>query len=115
MGVLGFLSLDVLSKHVHPPTSGNYGLSDIVQALRWIQLNIEHFGGDPTAVTLFGHRAGKNSKNLLQFVLQLLFFRCDFGYGFGHCAGSEHSVQASMGVVRRRNLSREAVDRVRNG
>lgn len=59
LGVLGFLSLDVLSRHVHPPTSGNYGLSDIVQALRWIQLNIQHFGGDANAVTLFGHRAGK--------------------------------------------------------
>lgn len=58
LGVLGFLALDSLSKSVHPPTSGNYGLSDIVEALRWIQLNIEHFGGDPRAVTLFGHNAG---------------------------------------------------------
>lgn len=58
LGVFGFLSLDVLSQSVHPPTSGNYGLSDIIAALKWIQLNIVHFGGDPKAVTLFGHRAG---------------------------------------------------------
>lgn len=58
VGSLGFLALEVLSKATHPPTSGNYGLSDIIQALKWVQLNIQHFGGDPKAVTLFGHRAG---------------------------------------------------------
>lgn len=58
MGALGFMALDILSKDVYPFTSGNYGLSDIIEALKWIQLNIEHFGGDPKQVTLFGHRAG---------------------------------------------------------
>lgn len=58
VGVLGFLALESLSKSVRPPTSGNYALSDILAALRWIQLNIVNFGGNPKAVTLFGHRAG---------------------------------------------------------
>lgn len=58
LGVLGFLALDELSKSTHPPTSGNYGLTDIIAALKWVQLNIVHFGGNPKAVTLFGHRAG---------------------------------------------------------
>lgn len=58
LGVLGFLALETLSQSVHPPTSGNYGLSDIIAVLRWVQLNIIHFGGSPKAVTLFGHRAG---------------------------------------------------------
>lgn len=58
MGALGFLSLEILSKDVYPHTSGNYGLSDILQALNWIQLNIQHFGGNPKSVTLFGHKAG---------------------------------------------------------
>lgn len=59
MGVLGFLALEMLTKAEYPHTSGNYGLSDIVQALHWIQLNIQNFGGNPKAVTLFGHKAGK--------------------------------------------------------
>ncbi|KAI4462555.1 carboxylesterase [Holotrichia oblita] len=41
-----------------PHISGNYALSDIMQALEWVRLNIEHFGGNSSAVTLFGHRAG---------------------------------------------------------
>lgn len=58
VGVFGFLALDILSKSTHPPTSGNYGLSDILAVLKWVNLNIHHFGGNPKAVTLFGHRAG---------------------------------------------------------
>ncbi|XP_044748402.1 neurotactin isoform X2 [Coccinella septempunctata] len=58
LGVLGFLALDILSNDEYPHRSGNYGLSDILEALKWVQLNIEHFGGDPNSVTLFGYRAG---------------------------------------------------------
>ncbi|XP_074037555.1 neurotactin-like [Leptinotarsa decemlineata] len=58
LGALGFLALKALSESDYPKTSGNYGLSDILAALKWVQLNIEHFGGDKKAVTIFGHRAG---------------------------------------------------------
>jgi len=58
LGVLGFLAAEALKKDIHPPTSGNYGLSDIVVALKWIGRNIEGFGGDKDSVTLLGHRAG---------------------------------------------------------
>ncbi|PSN39532.1 hypothetical protein C0J52_12388 [Blattella germanica] len=58
LGVLGFLAAEAIKRDNHPPTSGNYGLSDIIEALNWIQLNIEHFGGDKNSVTVLGHRAG---------------------------------------------------------
>uniref|UniRef100_A0A1B0CB37 Carboxylesterase type B domain-containing protein n=1 Tax=Lutzomyia longipalpis TaxID=7200 RepID=A0A1B0CB37_LUTLO len=58
VGAFGFLALDALSRSTHPPRSGNYGLSDIITALKWIKINIVNFGGDANSVTLFGHRAG---------------------------------------------------------
>lgn len=58
LGIFGFLAAEPISRASHPPISGNYGLSDILAALHWVQLNIEHFGGNKSSVTLWGHRAG---------------------------------------------------------
>jgi len=57
-GVLGFLRHDEISKTSTPPTSGNYGLGDLITALKWVQSNIEHFGGDNSRVTVLGHKQG---------------------------------------------------------
>lgn len=70
LGPFGFLSLDILSKSRYPPTSGNYGLSDLLVALKWVNLNIKHFGGDPQSVTLLGHRAGATLTAALTTVSQ---------------------------------------------
>lgn len=55
LGVLGFMSLGT------PEYSGNQGLKDQQLALKWIQLNIRRFGGDPTGITIFGQSAGSAS------------------------------------------------------
>ncbi|XP_035227237.1 neuroligin-4, X-linked-like [Stegodyphus dumicola] len=44
---------------------GNYGLTDQVAALHWVQENIAEFGGDPKNVTLFGQGHGAACINFL--------------------------------------------------
>lgn len=58
LGIFGFLALPELSAESAQHTSGNYGLLDVLAALRWIHTNIAAFGGDPAAVTLAGQSAG---------------------------------------------------------
>ncbi|NXY72696.1 SASB hydrolase, partial [Glareola pratincola] len=55
LGLLGFFNTG--DEHAR----GNWAFLDQVAALRWIQENIEHFGGDPGSVTLFGVSAGSCS------------------------------------------------------
>ena len=45
--------------------SGNFGLLDIIHALKWVQKNIERFGGDRTNVTLSGESSGASNVALL--------------------------------------------------
>lgn len=55
LGVFGFLSSgDKYSK-------GNFGLKDQNMALKWLQSNINSFGGDPDKVTLMGDSCGAAS------------------------------------------------------
>ncbi|XP_043505607.1 juvenile hormone esterase-like [Polistes fuscatus] len=59
LGPFGFFSL---GNSIAP---GNYGLKDIVMALKWVQQNIESFGGDRNSVTLMGSSSGAASTHIL--------------------------------------------------
>jgi para-nitrobenzyl esterase len=54
LGALGFLSVpDILP--------GNLGILDQIAALRWVQENIETFGGNPDNVTVMGQSGGAHN------------------------------------------------------
>ena len=38
--------------------SVNVGMTDLVAALKWVQENIENFGGDPDRVMIYGQSGG---------------------------------------------------------
>jgi len=61
LGALGFLAVPELG------ITGNYGVLDQRQALRWVAENIAAFGGDPRKVTIFGESAGAMSVGLHLF------------------------------------------------
>lgn len=65
LGVFGFLTHPELTAESPHGVSGNYGILDQIESLKWIKKNIAQFGGDPDNVTIFGQSAGAGSVKTL--------------------------------------------------
>ena len=65
LGIFGFMTYPELSAESPHHVSGNYGILDQIQLLKWIKENIAQFGGDPDNVTIFGQSAGAGSVRTL--------------------------------------------------
>jgi para-nitrobenzyl esterase len=64
LGVFGFMTTAEMAKEANG-AAGDYGILDIIAAMRWVQANIKQFGGDPGNVTIFGESAGSMAVSLL--------------------------------------------------
>jgi len=103
LGALGFMAHPELAAESPHRVSGNYGLMDQAEALRWVQRNIAAFGGDPGNVTIFGQSAGAMSvfSQLVSPLTEGLFHRAigqsGSGFLFLH-PGATVALAEQMGV-----------------
>ena len=59
LDLMGFFSTpEIWNDAENPGNYGNFGIGDAVTALKWVQANIKHFGGDPSSVTVVGESSG---------------------------------------------------------
>jgi para-nitrobenzyl esterase len=64
LGLMGYLYLGDLGGEEYA-TSGNQGMLDIRDALKWVHENIDAFGGDPDNVMIFGESGGGGKTSCL--------------------------------------------------
>ena len=64
LGLMGYLYLGELGGAEYE-TSGNQGMLDIQDGLKWVRENIDRFGGDPNNVMIFGESGGGTKTSCL--------------------------------------------------
>ena len=64
LGLMGYLCLGDLGGQEYA-TSGNQGMLDIRDALKWVHENIDALGGDPDNVMIFGESGGGGKTSCL--------------------------------------------------
>ena len=62
LGLMGYLYLGHL---LGAEYEGNQGMQDLVAALKWVNINITEFGGDPNNVMIFGESGGGGKTSAL--------------------------------------------------
>ncbi len=85
--------------------SGNFGLLDIVHALKWVQKNIEGFGGDRKNVTLSGESSGASSvafllhSKLAEPYFHKAFLASAYPFAAPHSRGDKASRLATINML----------------
>ncbi|MBQ7734111.1 MAG: carboxylesterase family protein [Synergistaceae bacterium] len=68
LGIMGFIDFSEVSGGESFAESGNLGILDVLQSLKWLKANIAAFGGDPDNITVFGQSSGSALISLLMTI-----------------------------------------------
>ncbi len=83
LGIFSGMGHPELTKESPNRTCGNYGMLDLIAALRWVQANIASFGGNPEKVTICGQSSGSVAMHYLTTSLVAKgLFRSAIGVSF---------------------------------
>src|SRR5205085_10614602 len=107
-GLLGFLYLDELAGEQYAG-SGNNGILDILDGLRWVHQNIAAFGGDPANVMIFGESGGGAKTSCLYAMPSAApyFNKASIESGPGvHMMARETAAATTARVLKQMNLAR---------
>lgn len=113
LNVLGFLDLSAFGDKYNQ--SGNVGLLDLVAALKWVNQNIENFGGDPSNVTIFGQSGGggKVSTLLATPAAKNLFHKAIVQSGsMSKTMETKYSKRIGIEVVKNLGLKPTEIDKI---
>lgn len=102
LGRLGFFDHPALAEgRDAAEPAGNYGLMDMIAALRWVQANAAAMGGDPANVTIFGESAGGAAVTRLMISPEArgLFHRAVVQSGLGREVAPRLDAPGPGGVV----------------
>jgi para-nitrobenzyl esterase len=102
LGLFGFLAHPALGQESNEKVSGNYGLLDQIEGLRWVQRNISAFGGDPNHVAIFGESAGGMSVLCLMVAPQ--------AKGLFHAAVAQSPAGMNLMRLREAHYGQEAAE-----
>ena len=109
LGLLGCLYLEELGGEEYSG-SGNMGMLDIVEALKWVNKNITGFGGDPDHVMVFGESGGGAKTSCIYAMPEAapLFSRASIESGPGiQMADSETAAETAELVLKTLNISKK--------
>ena len=115
LNILGFLDLSPFGEKYK--YSGNVGMLDIVEALKWVQANIREFGGDPNNVTIFGESGGGGKVGTLMCMppAKGLFHKAIIMSGtILNVNTKQMTEELGKAVLKELNIAPEDVDRIKD-
>lgn len=113
LGLLGYFAHPALTREAAGDAPlGDYGTTDELEALRWVQRNIAAFGGDPANVTLFGESAGGMSTLAILATPSAkgLFSKAIVESGLGWAPAMTLSAAEAQGVAAAKTLGLPGAD-----